>query len=444
MKNRGIRAMGCFGVIVAMGAAIASTGFAHAVIAPPRETAQAQSAQQGSQGAQAQGNAARTLGTVEAISGNNITLKTQGGDIAVTVADGASVVRVEPDAKDLKNAVPLQLTDILVGDRILVFGHASDDHKSIAAAKVIAMKKADLDAKHQQDTAAWQQHGVGGLVSAVDPATGTVTITVTSLGGTKPLLIQTAKTTIFRRYAPDSIQFDDAKASAFADVKVGDQLRARGARSADGATLAADEIVSGSFRNISGTIDAVDTAANTMTVTDLATKQPVTVKITSGSQVRKLPQMFAQGIAMRLKGGAAGANGQAGGQGNGQGAAQGAGAQGNGQGAMGGQSQGGQAGQGGVGGAARRSGGSGGAGDFQSMINRMPPASLTDFQKGDAVMIVSTNGTSADTATAITVLGGVEPILAATPKGGQPMTLSPWSLGGGGGEGAGGDAGGVQ
>ena len=78
------------------------------------------------------------------------------------------------------------------------------------------------------------------------------------------------------------------------------------------------------------------------------------------------------------------------------------------------------------------------------MINRMPPASLTDFQKGDAVMIVSTNGTSADTATAITVLGGVEPILAATPKGGQPMTLSPWSLGGGGGEGAGGDAGGVQ
>jgi hypothetical protein len=443
MRKQRIGAMGCFGVIVAMGAAIASAGFAGTMRATPRETAheKAQNAQPGSQGAQAQGNAARTLGTVEAISGNNITLKTQGGDIAVTVADGASVVRVEPDAKDLKNAVPLQLTDILVGDRILVFGHASDDHKSIAAAKVIAMKKADLDAKHQQDTAAWQQHGVGGLVSAVDPATGTVTITVTSLGGTKPLLIQTAKTTIFRRYAPDSIQFDDAKASTFADVKVGDQLRARGAKSADGGTLAADEIVSGSFRNISGTIDAVDTAANTMTVTDLVTKQPVTVKITTGSQVRKLPQMFAQGIAMRLKGDAAG---QGAGQGNGQAGGQGGGQNAGGNGA-GGQGQGGQAGQGGAGGAgfARRAGSGGGAAD-QSMINRMPPASLTDFQKGDAVMIVSTNGTSADTATAITVLGGVEPILAATPKGGQPMTLSPWSLGGGGGEGAGGDAGGVQ
>jgi len=73
----------------------------------------------------------------------------------------------------------------------------------------------------------------------------------------------------------------------------------------------------------------------------------------------------------------------------------------------------------------------------------MPPASLADFQKGDAVMIVSTDGSTADTVTAITVLGGVEPILAATPKGGQPMTLSPWSLGGGG-EAAGGDTGGIQ
>ncbi len=64
----------------------------------------------------------------------------------------------------------------------------------------------------------------------------------------------------------------------------------------------------------------------------------------------------------------------------------------------------------------------------------MPPSTLTDFQKGDAVMIVSTEGTDSGAVTAITLLGGVEPILAATPKGGQPMTLSPWSLGGGGGK----------
>ena len=42
-------------------------------------------------------------------------------------------------------------------------------------------------------------------------------------------------------------------------------------------------------------------------------------------------------------------------------------------------------------------------------------------------MIVSTEGVG-DTVTAITVVGGVEPILSATPKGGKEMVLSPWSL----------------
>ena len=66
-------------------------------------------------------------------------------------------------------------------------------------------------------------------------------------------------------------------------------------------------------------------------------------------------------------------------------------------------------------------------------MNRLPASTLADFQKGDAVMVVSTQGTDAGGVTAITVLGGVEPILAATPAGNaaQAMLLSPWSLGGG-------------
>ncbi len=72
----------------------------------------------------------------------------------------------------------------------------------------------------------------------------------------------------------------------------------------------------------------------------------------------------------------------------------------------------------------------GGQADFQQIVNRMPAATLADFKKDEAVMIVATEGTTTGQATAITVLGGVEPILAATPTGGQAMTLSPWSLGG--------------
>ena len=65
----------------------------------------------------------------------------------------------------------------------------------------------------------------------------------------------------------------------------------------------------------------------------------------------------------------------------------------------------------------------------------MPAASLTDLNKGDAVMIVATSGALNGGAIAIILLAGVEPILEASPKNGQSI-LSPWSLGAAGGEAA--------
>ena len=85
--------------------------------------------------------------------------------------------------------------------------------------------------------------------------------------------------TVLRRYAPGSVKFDDATAAPIDQIKAGDQLRARGQKSADGGELTADEVVSGSFRNISGTINSIDAANNTITVQDLVTKKPVIVRI---------------------------------------------------------------------------------------------------------------------------------------------------------------------
>lgn len=68
------------------------------------------------------------------------------------------------------------------------------------------------------------------------------------------------------------------------------------------------------------------------------------------------------------------------------------------------------------------------------MVNRLPAAALADFSKGDAVLVVSTQGTDAGGVTAITLVGGVEAIMAAAPGGGgaaQAALLSPWNLGGG-------------
>ena len=84
-----------------------------------------------------------------------------------------------------------------------------------------------------------------------------------------------------------------------------------------------------------------------------------------------------------------------------------------------------------------RGAGGNGPPDFQRLVSRLPKSTLADLQKGDAVMIVSTEGGSSDAVTAITMLAGVDAILTAAPNRSASSLLSPWSLGAAGGEGEG-------
>ena len=78
--------------------------------------------------------------------------------------------------------------------------------------------------------------------------------------------------------------------------------------------------------------------------------------------------------------------------------------------------------------------GNGGPPDFQQMLARMPAVSISELNKGDAVMLVATEGSAGSGPTAITLLAGVEPILTAAPAGmnAAATVLSPWNLGQGG------------
>ena len=358
------------------------------------------------------------VGTIKAISANTLTLATDAGaEMKVSLPAEVKLVRVPPGSKDLKEATPIELSELQEGDRIVVRGRAGDDPGTFVASMVIAMKKADIAQKLAHEREEWQRRGTGGLVKRVDAAGGVITIGVIGPTGSKDLAIHVAGATIVRRYAPGSVKFEDAKRSSLTEVKPGDQVLARGTRSADGADFAADEIVSGSFRNIAGPIVAVDAKAATLTVADLATKKPVEVKIIADSQLRKVPLPMAQRIAMRLKGVTPDAN-----AGGGSPAAPGGAPQGAAQRATPG------APNGGTGGPPRN-----GGGDLQQMLNRLPLTTISEFQKGDVVMIVA-EGDVDSLATAITLLGGVEPILQATSQGQAASILTPWSLNNGGGD----------
>src|SRR5208337_4267246 len=187
---------------------------------------------------------AKAVGTIKSIQADSITVAAEsGGDVTANLIGSTKILRVPPGEKDLKNATALQAQDLQPGDRVLVRGQASADGHTIVALAVIVMKRADVAAKQQQDRDDWQKRGVGGLVTKVDAATGTITISPGGLGANRSIAVHIAKDTILRRYAPGSVKFDDAKpepASQFmVQIKAGDQLRARGTRNPDGSEVSA-------------------------------------------------------------------------------------------------------------------------------------------------------------------------------------------------------------
>jgi hypothetical protein len=350
-------------------------------------------------------------GTITAISGSILSVKSDADGIhEVDVPATAAILRVAPDAKNLSAAEKIQFSDLAVGDRALVKPDPDATGSTVRALRIIAIKHADIVAKQLKDREDWQRRGVGGLVKSVDPVSGVI-IVGSGVGTTaKTVTVHTTKATILKRYAPASVNYDEALPAQIDAVHAGDQLRARGLKNADGTEIAAEEVISGSFLNIAGTISSIDAGGSTLTVKDLATKKQVTIHVTAEAQMRRLPDRMAAMLAMRLKGTAFG----------GSGAPSGGGAPASGAWA-GAQRSGGQGGGG-------QWGGPGGqAPDPQQMLSRAPAIQLTDLLKGEAVMLVATDG--ADQVTAITLLAGVEPLLEA-PAASQNL-LSNWSMNGG-------------
>ena len=365
----------------------------------------------------AQAAAQRFVGTVAAISGDSLTIKTDAGEShQVQVPASAVLKRISPGQKDLSAAETIQLSDLAPGDRVLVKLDPNATGSTPQAIQIVAIKKTDIAQKQQQELADWQHNGVGGLVKSVDASSSVVMLTSGAGPTAKTVTVHIGKNTILKRYAPDSVRFADSQAAPLDAVHPGDQFRAKGQKNADGTEIEASEVVSGSFRNISGTVSSIDSANSTLTVKDLATKKNVTVHISHETEMRRLPEMMARMIAARLKGtapGGSGANGStfAARQDGGPGAPH----------AGNGQPGSGQAG----GFAGHRNGG-----DMEQVLERAPALQLSDLLKGEAVMLVSTDGTN--DVTAIKLLAGVEPLLE-SPEASRNL-LANWSMGGGGGE----------
>lgn len=350
------------------------------------------------------------IGEVKAIDATTrqITVKTDAGSVVTaTVSDTTAYLRVAPGAKDLTGATKITFADVAEGDRVMAMGKVAEDKKAVPVRNLIVMTKADLAKKQEAERAEWRRRGILGVVSAINPASREITITTRSMAGSTPVVIPVTDKVEMKRYAPDSIKFGDAKISTLDELKVGDQLRALGERSPDGAKFTAEKIVSGSFRTVAGTVTAIDPATGEIKINDLEKKQPLTIVVKQDAVLRKFP---AAGEMMMLGGGGAGARpaGASGGQG--------------------GQPQpaGGQAGPGGPGGGMRAGGG---GPNLDAMLERLPTIALADVKAGDTIIVSSTKGADPSRLTAITLVSGADTLLnmiaARQQQAGGPATPNP-------------------
>jgi hypothetical protein len=363
------------------------------------------------------------IGEVKVIdsAGHQLIIKTDSGSL-VTVALGDKTVymRLAPGEKTLTNAAKIALTDVGEGDRVWARGKVADDHKSVPASALIVMNKVDIAKKQEAERAEWKRRGVLGIITTVKPETKEITISSSSMAGAQSIVIPVSDKVEMRRYAPDSIKFADAKPATFEELKVGDQVRALGEKSPDGSSLAAEKVVTGSFRMVSGAVTAVDAATGEIKITDSQTKQPLTIVVKQDAVLRKFPPASEMGGMAMMGRGGQGANGAPAG-----------GAPGSGGGSRPPAGQGGGPGGGGPGGGMRTGGG---GPNIQDLIERLPIITVADVKVGDRIIVSSTKGADPARLTAISLLSGADTLLnmfaARRQAGGAPSQNPAGGLGG--------------
>jgi len=247
----------------------------------------------------------RVVGAVTVVdqAGGKLTIKTDSGElITVLTNDKSSVLRLPAGETSAQNATKISLGDIAVGDRLFARGTNSADGKLIDARQVVVTGGAVASAQppaQQGQREDFRQRGLNGRITAVDAAKKEITIQARSREGATPVVVAVSDTTKLFKYAPDSMNIKDASRSSFADLKVGDQLRALGERSADGARFTAAEVIAGSTTRTAGQVVAVNAAKNEITLKN-GQGQNITVAIGQRSALRRVtPEMAAQFEANR-------------------------------------------------------------------------------------------------------------------------------------------------
>ena len=228
------------------------------------------------------------LGTVTDFRVNSLELGVKpddGSAVWVKFGSDTEVLLAAPGEKDLSHAQPARMADVARNDRVMVsFVDGMNE-----ARRIVVVSANDIARRNASERLDWEKRGITGVVASRD-GDEIVIETRSPQGAQRTTLALTAKTKV-RRYSPDSVKFADAQSASADQIAVGDQVRARGDRSADGSRVTADDVVFGTFLTTLGTVTEVDHEKHELKLVDLTSKQPLVVRVTADTQLKKIPDL---------------------------------------------------------------------------------------------------------------------------------------------------------
>lgn len=223
-----------------------------------------------------------------------VTVRTDAGATVTVTTDERTIYRrLPPGETSLQKAERITRADLRAGDRVLVPGGASATQ---AVSQLIVTTRATTGPP--RDDA--RRRGVAGRVVALDAGRKQIVLETRGRDASRAITVDASGAGVrFLRYAPDSFRRADARPGVFTDVEVGDQLRALGERSDDGARVKAEEVISGSIERIIGTVTSVDAALGVVVVKNEQTGQPVVITVGKNTTLRRVPHEAAEELAAR-------------------------------------------------------------------------------------------------------------------------------------------------
>lgn len=227
------------------------------------------------------------LGTVTSFNKDAKTLAVKpdnGAAVPLKLLTSTLVQRVAPGQTTLANAVTIPAADIADGDRVLV----TVSTNGTDAIRVVVISASDIAKRNDADRQDWVTRGLSGIVASKAGNQLLLTKVKTPGGEVQPAITISDRTKVLR-YSPDSVKFADAKASKFDEISAGDQIRARGDKSADGLKVNAEEIVFGTFLTKAGSVISVDSSGGQVDIKEIGTGKTITVKLTRDTTIKQMP-----------------------------------------------------------------------------------------------------------------------------------------------------------